>query len=74
MLLPLAHMKGTATPIPGHPAPDRHLLFIATYEDVARNKYRSTFLLEGQKLGELTIHNVEVEDLQTKARQRGLPR
>jgi hypothetical protein len=70
----LLNMEGSATPIYGQPAPDLHLLFIATYEDVARNRYRSTFVLEGQKLGELAVQDVEVEDLQEKARERGLPR
>lgn len=70
----LLNVEGTATPIPGRPAPDLHLLFVANYEDVARNRYRSTFSLEGQKLGELTVHDVEVEDLREKAKQKGLPR
>jgi hypothetical protein len=67
-------VEGTATPVPGRPSPDLHLLFVANYEDVARNRYRSTFVLEGQKLGELTVQDVEVEDLREKARQKGLPR
>jgi hypothetical protein len=70
----LLRVEGTATPIPGRPAPDPRHVFIANYEDVAGNQYRSTFVLEGQKLGELTIQDIEVEDLREKARKRGLPR
>jgi len=70
----LLKVEGTATPIPGLPLPDLRLLFVAHYEDVARNRYRSTFVLEGQEPGELAVHDVEVEDLREKARQKGLPR
>jgi len=57
--------------------------FVVTYEDIARNRYRSTFVMKGspvQNAGEegmasgLFASDVEVEDLGEKATRRGWPR
>jgi hypothetical protein len=69
----IVELRGTARVDETRAGVGDHHSFTATYEDVARNRFRSTFVIKSD-VGVLSVHDIEVEDLHEKTKRRGWPR